>query len=98
MWCSDMSLASASVTADQVQQGEEEDPDDVDEVPVQPEVLDRVVIGGAELPRDGALEDPDQQAGADDHVERVPPGHREVEREEGFRAPTDFAREVERRT
>ena len=33
--------------ADQVQQGKQENPDDIDEVPVEPGDFDRGVVGGA---------------------------------------------------
>src|ERR1700730_7507455 len=73
---------SVCVPPDQIQQGEQEDPDDVDEVPVEDADFDRAVV----FLRDGAAPGPREHhqhnADADDHVHRVQPGHDEVEREE----------------
>ena len=67
-----------SVGSDKVEQGEEEDPDDVDEVPVKAGHLNRgVVIRTVFAPQavDG------QDGNADDHVDGVQSGHREVQGE-----------------
>src|SRR6516225_6310640 len=75
---------SACALLQQIQHGEKEDPDQIDEVPVEPRVLDAVRelirIG---LPQLGAWSEEVQH---DDHaaydVEPVKPGHREVDRQE----------------
>src|SRR6476659_7540038 len=62
---------SMDVPPDQVEQREEEDPDDVDEVPVEPGHLDgRVPLGRvAALPR--LVDEDAQETEPDDHVEGV---------------------------
>src|SRR5262249_50655613 len=75
----------SSVAADQVEEGKEEDPDDVDEVPVEPGDLDRRVVGGADATRPRHPKEPGHDAEPDDHVEGMEPGQREVEREEDLR-------------
>src|ERR1700692_2365302 len=70
------------VRPDQVQQREQEDPDDVHEVPVQADALERVVPLGGVAPLPGGQQQVAEQADADDHVQGVQPGHAEVEREE----------------
>ena len=69
-------------------QKEEEDPNQVDEVPEQPRVLDAIrEVLLVFLPELGAGP---PEVGVDRHpahdVEHVQPGHREVDREEGVRA------------
>src|SRR6516225_397616 len=75
----------SSVAPDQVEQGEEEDPHDVDEVPVQARDLDRRVVAGADAPRPRHPEEPRHDAEPDDHVKGMEPGQREIEREEYLR-------------
>src|SRR6266481_7122662 len=69
------------MTVDQVQQREQVNPDNIDEVPVQSCVFNgRVVIGSVfAVPRLVGKES--EQAYADNHVQGVHSGHREVERE-----------------
>src|SRR5579863_1765107 len=71
-----------SVRPDQVEQREQEDPDDVHEVPVQPDALQGVVPLGGEAPAPGRHQQVAQQPDADHHVQGVQAGHTEVEREE----------------
>src|SRR5512137_933852 len=66
---------------DQVEQREEEDPDEVDEVPVEAGELDRRRVARAELAAGGPHRHPAQDAHADEHVEPVQAGHEEVDRE-----------------
>ena len=71
----------------QVQQREQEDPDDVHEVPVQAGDLDRRVPARARTcraPPSSSITAMSPEP--DDHVQRVQAGHREVEREEQVRA------------
>src|SRR5213078_2913562 len=56
-----------------VERREEGDPDDVDEVPVQGSCLDRVVMPGAELARESAIQDHRQHHGTAEHVGAVEP-------------------------
>ena len=69
--------------SDQVEQREEEDPDQVDEVPVQRAQLDRhVVVGRVLALASRAVSHPEQHRHADDDVERVQAGGQEVDGEE----------------
>jgi hypothetical protein len=70
--------------ADQIQQREQINPDDIDQVPVQARVFDRRVVSRASnaLSRPGRQSR--EQAAADDHVQGVHSGHREIEREKEF--------------
>src|SRR6202011_4411846 len=67
---------------DEIQQREQEQPHNIDEVPVQAEVLNRRNVSAGELTVIRAPGQPEQQHDSDDHVQRVHSGHREVEREE----------------
>src|SRR6266850_1845848 len=78
--CSSAMMTSRAVN--EIEEGEEEDPDDVDEVPVQPHHLDRSVVLRAEMPAPGAPDEPEQQPGADHHVQRVQAGQAPVEHHE----------------
>src|SRR5216683_470758 len=77
-----ISLPRLLVRPDQVQQREQEDPDDVHEVPVQAEAFERVVPLGGVAPLPGGEQQVAEQTDADDHVQGVQPGHAEIEREE----------------
>jgi hypothetical protein len=46
------------VTVNQIQQREKENPNDIDEVPVQADHVDGRVIGGAELSAPSLVEEP----------------------------------------
>src|SRR6266702_2597256 len=81
------------VAVDEIEQGEQKDPDDIDKVPIQAEVFYRSDIPATELPSIGPPRQPAQQYDADDHVERVHSSHREVEREENLRLLRHIGRE-----
>src|SRR5438270_4461469 len=77
------SCSSAMVdTVNEVEEREEKNPDDVDEVPVEAHDLDGAVVLGAEIAAPRPHDHPDQEAGADDHVQRVQAGHAPVKRHE----------------
>src|SRR5918993_2287901 len=88
--CSSYSSCSANsyddmvsvVPVDQIEQWKQENPDDVHEVPVEPEHLDRRVPPRRERTLAGHVHDHEQQCNADDHVQCVHPGQREVENHE----------------
>jgi glutamate-1-semialdehyde 2,1-aminomutase len=67
-------------SADEIEQREEEDPHQIDEVPVEAGDLDRREPLRAELAVAGLPGDHRHDPDADDHVRGVQPGHREVER------------------
>ena len=75
------------VPADQIQQREEIDPDDVDKVPVEAEVLHKCDVARGVSPGPGAEDHECQNPDADDHVQRVHAGHEEVEREVNLGVP-----------
>src|SRR6185369_11408572 len=58
-------------SADEVEKGEEVDPDQVDKVPVEADVLDGGVVAGGEVAFGVADEDPGDEGHADDDVEAV---------------------------
>src|ERR1700694_3382953 len=76
------SSSMSRVRTDQVQQREQEDPDDVHEMPVQPDALERIVPFGGVAALPGGQQQVAEQPDADDHVQGVQPGHGEIEREE----------------
>src|SRR5436309_5673343 len=80
------------VRAQKVEQREEENPDDVNEVPVESEVLDRRVVLRRVAPARRPPDDRRYDTDADDHVERVEARHREVEPEEHLILPDGYAR------
>ena len=84
------------VASREVEEREEEDPEDVDEVPVEAEPLEQVVALGREAPPPRRPEEEEEDRDPDDHVERVEPRHREIEREEepGVLGARPFEREV----
>src|ERR1041384_7988133 len=63
----------------QVEQRKQENPNNVDEVPVQSNHLDRTVILRIETTPQRKDDQKRQQSGADNHVQRVHAGHREVD-------------------
>src|ERR1700726_582247 len=70
------------MAADEIQQREKEDPDNIDEVPIQPEVINGrgMPVGIRAVVR---LEKQDEQnTDADDHVQGVHAGHGKVQEEE----------------
>src|SRR5690348_15026834 len=74
----------------QVQEREEENPDDVDEMPVQPHYFHGAVIRGAELSLLRSPDDPAQETDADDHVQCMQSCHSPIEHHEQL----DFRREL----
>src|SRR5919112_1927150 len=79
------SVSLPEVRAEEVEQREEENPDDVYEVPVEPEVLHGRVVLGRVAPVPGPPHDGRDYPDADYHVQRVQARHREVEPEEHLR-------------
>ncbi len=70
------------MAADEIQQREQKDPDNIDEVPIKPEIID-----GRGMPIDISavlrlVEQNEQNADADDHVQGVHAGHGKVKEEE----------------
>src|SRR4029453_10089824 len=74
-----------SVPSDQVEQRKEEDPHDVDEVPVQAGDLDGRVIRWPDTAGPPHPGQPRHDPEPDHHVEGMEPGEREVEGEEYLR-------------
>src|ERR1700712_509080 len=65
----------------QIQQRKEENPNDIDEVPVESDHLDGRVPLGSVGSSIGFDDQEEQESGADDHVKSVESGHGEVESE-----------------
>src|SRR5208337_1216979 len=78
-------MPASFMQIDQVEQGEQVNPDDIDEVPVQPADLHRRVVFRSEAPPPCRVQKPGENADADDHVQRVQSGHDEVKREINLR-------------
>src|SRR6185369_10275443 len=72
----------AGVPSEQIEKREQEDPDDVHEMPVEAAHLDDVVVLRRDLPSERAEPEESQEGDPDDQVKRVDPGHREVADEE----------------
>src|SRR6266851_5654792 len=81
--CADMQASRMPV--DQVEQGKQVDPDNVNEVPVQAANCDGSVVFGSEAALPGHGKEPEKNSETDDHVECVQARHDEIEREENFR-------------
>src|SRR5579871_3424115 len=80
----------------QVEQRKQKNPHNIDEMPVEPDDLNWREIVRREIIAPGAEHQPQQQAHADDHVNGVQSGHREVEEEINlrvFKAPGSEPRE-----
>src|SRR5260370_42222899 len=73
------------MTVNQIQQWKQENPHNVDEMPVQPDVLHRSVVLRREPAAQRFLDEPKQQARADNHVQSVQPGHAKIQRKEKLR-------------
>ena len=69
-------------SVDQIQQREEENPDQVDKVPVQTDEIDRSKIIGPPMVMDRPPQQPRQGQHTADHVEGVQAGHAVVNAEE----------------
>src|SRR5712672_1515232 len=80
--CTNDMTTSSAVSADEIEQREKEDPDDVDEVPIEADAFDIVVVVRAEPPLVTLSDEPDEQPHADDHVHGVKARHAEIEQEE----------------
>src|ERR1043165_2705423 len=59
---------------DQIEHREQEDPDDVDDVPVEADTLDGVVVAGTELAAASTDVEPDEERHPDQHVTGVDAG------------------------
>src|SRR5688500_13593447 len=77
--------ATGARQIDQIEQGIEKDPDDVDEMPVETGHFNGVVVVLRVRSFPHFRRDPRHETDADDHVERMDPGHREIEEEEDLR-------------
>ena len=68
---------------------EQENPNDVDDVPVQRTAFDRSVVARSEVPTTESPEQPEHHEHARNHVNAMKPGHEEVDAEEqmGIRGP-----------
>src|SRR5882757_8649199 len=65
----------------QIEQREQENPDDINEVPVQTDVFNGRIVVGIEAAFAGFQNQPEKQARANDHVQGVQAGHAKIERE-----------------
>src|SRR5882724_9033291 len=74
-------LACVLVQSDQVQQGEQEYPDDIDEVPIQAADFDWRKIFGVERSTPGHHQDHQHQGHTNNHVQSVKPCHEKVKAE-----------------
>src|SRR5581483_2510859 len=79
---------SSFISLQQIEHRVEEHPDDVDEVPVEAAHLDGCVVGGTEARR--VAPEPQHDGDADAQVNRVQPGHREVQEVELELRPRGF--------
>src|ERR1700750_2521973 len=70
------------MSADEVEQGKEEDPHNIDEVPIKSKVVDCGCMAVDVSALVGPVEQNRQYRDADDHVQRVHTRHREVQKEE----------------
>src|SRR5262249_20554219 len=79
------------VPADQVQQRKQENPDNIDKVPVQAAEFNRREVPWPEIAARGAQQQPCKQSQANHHVKGVEAGHGEVEGEKDFRLRGDLS-------
>src|SRR5215475_8528059 len=84
--------ADAEVKARQIKQREEEYPDDVNEVPIEAADFDRRVVVLGELALLRHQDHRGQEAGADDHMQRVQPSHQKVNPQEDLHRPLQIGR------
>src|SRR6267154_2965355 len=70
------------MTINQIEQWEQKNPDDIDEMPVQTDIFYGRVVFRRKAAARRFFDQPNEQACADDHVQRVEAGHAEVERKE----------------
>src|SRR5438094_10084583 len=69
------------MASDEIWQREQKNPHDVDKVPIQAHQFHWGVVLRREAASQRLSEKPQQQSGADDHVQRMQAGHREIQRE-----------------
>ena len=69
----------------QIEEREEEDPDHVNDMPVEAAQVDWRVITSIESAPHGQDDQPGNDEAAHDHVDTMKPGHHEVDREELLR-------------
>ena len=72
-------ISVLEVPAQQIKQRKQKNPNDIDKVPVKPDDLDRTVILRIEPPLHRIDQRNVKQSRADDHVQRVHAGHREID-------------------
>src|SRR5712671_2635051 len=75
-------LLKTSVTINQIEQREQENPHDIDKVPVQADIFYGRVVFRRKAAAQRFFDEPNEQARADDHVQGVEAGHAKVQREE----------------
>ena len=73
------------MAVDEIQQRKQEQPDNIDEVPVQSEIFNGRNISRREFTSSSAPCKPEQKPNPQNHVKRVHTGHSEVEEEEYLR-------------
>src|SRR5262245_46063568 len=78
---------SAMTSSDQIEKRKEEDPDHVDQMPVEPDHLDRRVVRRGEPAAPGQNDQPRHETYPHREVDRVQTGHGEVEEEERLERP-----------
>src|SRR5918995_3720715 len=71
--------------SDQIQQGKQKNPNDIDEMPVEPDKLNRRMVDRRKLAAPRAPHQPEQKTDADDHVQSMHAGHGEIKRKEDLR-------------
>src|ERR1035437_8435344 len=79
--------------ADQIEQRKKINPDNVDEVPIQPEVHYKRLVSRRVSPCSGAQNHESQNRDADDHVQGVHSRHQEIEREIKLGVPRHIQRQ-----
>jgi hypothetical protein len=67
------------MSVDEIEQGKQEYPDYVNEVPIQSEILYRLDIAVCIRSLLRSNQQPDKQADADNHMQGMHPGHCEIE-------------------
>src|SRR3981189_131977 len=75
------SALTLEASAYQIEQRKKENPDNIDEMPIQAHDFNRSEIVGREASLARPENQPEQQPHPDDHVQRVQPGHGKVEKE-----------------
>src|SRR5262245_59421663 len=83
---------SVMTSSDQIEKRKEEDPDHVDQMPVEPDHLDRRVVRRGEPAAPGQNDQPCHETDAHREVNRVETCHGEVEKEERLERTTVLPR------